>query len=130
MPKPISVKVKGPIITGHTAPAMAKMVRDVDRAVADEYKDVWFKLLRASVKRWTGAYGRRIHVKHTARQSLVTDGGVSYGPWLEGTSRRNKRTRFKGYHALKRARTQVDKRAKAIAQKVVNAHLGDLGRTR
>lgn len=124
----VTMRIRGPVVEGKTAQPVAHMVRDVDRALADELKDTWLRFLKAKVRHWTGAYGRKIHVKHTARQSEVTDGGVVYGPWLEGTSRRNRTTRFKGYAAAKRARADVDKRAAAIANKVIESHLRELGR--
>lgn len=122
----VSTRVRGPVVEGKTAQPVARMIRDVDRAIADETRDTWFRFLKAKVRHWTGAYGRKIHVKHTARQSLVTDGGVVYGPWLEGTARRNRTTRFKGYASLRRARQDVDKRAERIAQKVIASHLREL----
>ncbi len=46
--------------------------------------------------------------------AIVDDGGVIYGPWLEGTSNRNKTTRFKGYAAFRKTRDFV--RAKIIPE--------------
>lgn len=37
----------------------------------------------------------------------INDAGVIYGHWLEGTGSRNKTTRFKGYHAFRRAAQQL-----------------------
>lgn len=37
----------------------------------------------------------------------IHDNGVVYGPWLEGTSRRNARSRFKGYATFRRIRQRV-----------------------
>lgn len=122
----MSVTYRGAVVTGKTVKPVADLIRAIDRAVADEAKDTWFRLLRKSVRKWTGAYGRTIKVRHTAKQSVVTDGGtLPYGPWLEGTSRRNRATRFKGYHALKRARAEVQKNAGRIGQQVTARHLKD-----
>jgi hypothetical protein len=41
---------------------------------------------------------------------------VVYGPWLEGTSKRNRSTRFKGYHLWRLTRQRVQERAPEIAQ--------------
>lgn len=119
----IDMRIRGPVVEGKTAPAVAKMIRDIDKAVADDVLDRWVRLLRASVKRWTGAYRRGMKVKHTAKQSVVTDGGSRYGPWLEGVSHRNKTTRFKGYHAQRRARQEADRNAKRLAEGVVTSHM-------
>jgi hypothetical protein len=124
---PVSYRIRGPVVEGKTDPVMARIVRDVDRAVADDLRDTWFKILKSHVRHWTGAYGRRITVKHTAKQSVVTDQGVVYGPWLEGTGKRNRATRFKGYHALRQAKEQNKRRAQQIAERVVNTHMSELG---
>lgn len=116
--------VKGPVVEGKTDPLVAAMIRDVDHAYAEKLLDTWFDLLRASVRKWTGAYGRAMRVIHTAKQSKVGDGGKRYGTWLEGTSRRNKTTRFKGYASLKRAKAHMARgEGKALAEKVVQHNL-------
>ena len=43
-----------------------------------------------------GNYRRNISTKVTDLSALITDGGVVYGPWLEGTSSQNS-PRFPGY---------------------------------
>jgi hypothetical protein len=121
----LNMIVKGPIVEGKTAPLVAAMIRDVDHAYAEALLTDWRDLLRGSVRKWTGAYGRAMKVIHTAKQSKVGDSGKPYGMWLEGTSRRNKTTRFKGYAALKRAKAQMQRGSgKAIAEKIVHEHVG------
>lgn len=44
----------------------------------------------------------------------VDDGGVIYGPWLEGVGSRNARTRFKGYSTFRRMAQEAQDRAEAI----------------
>lgn len=124
--KGVTAVIRGPVVEGNTAAPVARMIRDVDKAVGDRLLDEWRKLLRASVKRWTGHYSRTLATRETNHTYRVYDTGkTAYGPWLEGTSRRNQRTRFKGYHALRRARQQVDRDAKRLADHVVHAHLSD-----
>lgn len=124
----VSVTFRGPVIEGKTAKPAVDLIRAIDKAVAQDTRDTWFRLLKRSVRKWTGAYGRTIKVKHTARQSVVGDGGVlRRGPWLEGSSRRNRTTRFKGYHSLARARTEVQKRAGETGRKVAAQHMKDFG---
>lgn len=46
----------------------------------------------------TGAYNAAIQAELiSSEEVLITDGGMVYGSWLEGTSSRNVTTRFKGY---------------------------------
>lgn len=51
----------------------------------------------------TGNYRRNVRpVWKDQLSALITDGGVIYGPWLEGTSSRNETTRFKGYASFRK----------------------------
>ena len=50
----------------------------------------------------TGNYRRNINGMVRDLSGLITDGGVIYGPWLEGVGSRNASTRFKGYAAFRR----------------------------
>lgn len=51
-----------------------------------------------------------------------TDQGkpVVYGPWLEGVSSRNQRTRFKGYAMFRTATRELDQIAQAILDRAMD----------
>ena len=51
------------------------------------------------------------------RQRVISD-PVVYGAWLEGTSRRNKSTRFKGYKIWRLTRQKMRKLGTEIAQAI------------
>jgi len=52
-----------------------------------------------------GNYRRNVHGQLLSNQhALITDGGVVYGPWLEGVGSRNEVTRFKGYSSFRKTR--------------------------
>ncbi len=54
--------------------------------------------------------------------------GVVWGPWLEGTSKRNTTTRFKGYHLFRDVREELrDGKAQEIADKALEEFLPRLG---
>ena len=57
----------------------------------------------------TGNYQRRITSFRKGLHGEVYDGGTIYGPWLEGVSSRNQRTRFKGYSHFRRTLTRLKK---------------------
>lgn len=65
----------------------------------------------------TGNYRRNVHGRVSNLEGILTDGGVVYGPWLEGTSRRNQTTRFKGYGVFRKTRTWIEKH---VAPKVLD----------
>ena len=56
----------------------------------------------------TGHYRRSIHGQMSGGQGVIHDSGVVYGPWLEGVSRRNSTTRFKGYSMFRQTRDWLE----------------------
>jgi hypothetical protein len=58
---------------------------------------------------------------------LINDGGIVYGPWLEGASKRNSSTRFKGYHQFRRTRTRLRKLYGEVAQQKLTEFIGRMG---
>jgi len=64
----------------------------------------------------TGNYRRRITPKVDSLNAKITDNGVVYGPWLEGTSTRNN-ARFPGYATFRKVSQSLEKKAKRILAK-------------
>lgn len=61
----------------------------------------------------TGYYESNVRVHSTSQGAEVWDGGHAgpvYGPWLEGVGSRNATTRFKGYHAFRKAAEMLERR--------------------
>ena len=109
------VTASGPIVDGRAVKqstrARVAIQNDVAEAVENEIHD----LLTASLKNPTGYYESRIVTNRAKTSNQVTDSGVVYGPWLEGTSSRNQTSRFKGYATFRRATQRVEGRAGQIA---------------
>lgn len=61
-------------------------------------------------RRPTPYYWTRTIDKPRADYHVVTDQGVIYGPWLEGTSDRNRTTRFKGYFHFRQTTQEMSTR--------------------
>jgi hypothetical protein len=63
----------------------------------------------------TGHYRRNIHASTDNLKGLITDGGVVYGPWLEGISSRNGQPpRFPGYSTFRRVNDWLNKRSEPV----------------
>lgn len=61
----------------------------------------------------TGYYESNVRIKNGTSGREVWDGGLAgpvYGPWLEGVGSRNNTTRFKGYHAFRKAAQALELR--------------------
>lgn len=71
----------------------------------------------------TGYYRRSVHGQLRGRlHAEVNDSGVVYGPWLEGVSRRNERSRFKGYAMFRRAHEKLERNAYPAMVKALRRH--------
>jgi hypothetical protein len=57
-----------------------------------------------------GNYRKNLHAQVDGVLGVViSDRGVVYGPWLEGTGSRNQTTRFKGYASFRRVRDWLER---------------------
>ena len=76
----------------------------------------------------TGHYRRNIQSARRDRTVVITDGGVIYGPWLEGIGSRNATTRFKGYASFRRVTQRLrEKDAPEVVEKHVRRLVAELG---
>lgn len=85
------------------------------------------EILRKDLKHPTGFYQSNITRETKDSRGRVHDNNVIYGPWLEGVSSRNRETRFKGYHAFRRANQSVERRAAKLSEPIVAKALKELG---
>jgi hypothetical protein len=108
--------VSGPLFTGRTGTQIDRAVELAERELAAQaYAEVMTNLDR-SIKHPTPYYETQITVNQRGRERVVHDRGIVYGPWLEGTSERNRSTRFKGYASFRRARQTLAGKARAIVE--------------
>ena len=130
----IQVQMKGPIFDrqNRSLPRKtveriaARVVEEADQRLAETLRPrpagVYLSITEAGKgKASTGNYRRRIATRSKGLRGLITDSGTEYGPWLEGTSRRNQSTRFKGYHSFRRTSQWMNKtRVPQLLQKIIN----------
>lgn len=67
----------------------------------------------------TGYYRANLHAKSQGLHGRIDDGGVIYGPWLEGVGSRNQTTRFKGYASFRRTGQYLE----TVAHDVLEKHM-------
>jgi hypothetical protein len=128
----ISVHAKGPIfdrqnrsLPRKTIEQLVKrVVEDADQRLAETLRPrpagVYLSIAEAGRgKASTGNYRRRISTRSSGLRGRIFDGGVEYGPWLEGTSTRNQTTRFKGYHSFRKTTQWMNRvRVPQLLQKI------------
>lgn len=102
--------LKGPFWTPAAPRILDQAIRDAEAAIADEIRNR-VRLLGQSQFRYEnvpadyrpGYWLSQIRAAPRAGYHVVTDGGIIYGHWLEGTGSRNRTTRFKGYFMWRKA---------------------------
>lgn len=115
MTTPVTVSVKGPIFDGASDDELNDMAESTVRELASLGVErlattlrprpggVYLSVTEAQKgKASTGNYRRHLHQRVKGPYAIITDGGVIYGPWLEGEGTRNLTTRFKGYASFRR----------------------------
>lgn len=112
----------GPMFDGRTAAAMRTYADQVGYKVATYAEDMVQQRLGQVLQHPTGYYQSRITVDRAGSGYAVSDGGVIYGPWLEGTGSRNQTTRFKGYQTFRRTKALVDRKAPGIAAELLGRY--------
>jgi hypothetical protein len=109
------VTYSGPIFDGRAEAEAEKLCAGLAREVA-EVGATWIKLdtqrMDKSGRGGTGQASDGVELIG-AGLNYVIRGGIREGqyswPWLEGTSRRNLSTSFKGYHSFRRTRLRMRK---------------------
>ena len=116
------IKVSGPLFDG-LAPGI---IRDWLDATKREIADMGVKELDAitmdKTGRGTGHYQSELTTRVVQYNDVLITDPVVYGPWLEGVSKRNESTRFKGYHLWRRTRQRLRRTYKDVAEKKLHEY--------
>lgn len=114
----------GPLADGRFARAASDYADDVQYQVARHGEELVQQRLARVLRHPTGYYQSRISVdRGRGGAYVVSDGGVVYGPWLEGTGSRNSPvTRFPGYSTFRRTKALVDRDANRIARQLLDRY--------
>lgn len=109
----------GPIFDGRALVAAHAFVEDAKAEIAKQgAEDVRAALTPGHGYR-SGYYRSQVH----ATGDKVTDGGVIYGPWLEGVGSRNATTRFKGYRIWRTTKQALQQKVVPIAERLLPKYL-------
>jgi len=124
----VETTMTGPLYDGTAKAAIEEFLEDAAREVAQLGTNEIRARLGQVLENPSGHYHNRIVTDRVSSGGWhVTDGGVVYGPWLEGTSSRNKSTRFKGYQTFRRTRQWLERKAGDVAGQQLGRHLDEMG---
>lgn len=120
-------ELSGPLFDGSANAIVEQFAEGAVIAVATRGLAEVHTNLNASIKYPTPYYETQINISQVRNGLSVNDRGVIYGPWLEGTSKRNGRSRFKGYASFRRARQYLERNVDRIIQAEFSAMIRRLG---
>lgn len=101
------VIIRGPVFDGRAGRSAADFCRELEYVVGWQAHAEGRQIMDASFRNPTPYYEVQTTVERTSQGMVFHDRGIVYGPWLEGVSQRNQASRFKGYHAFRRATLAV-----------------------
>lgn len=119
------ISLSGPFFRDRKS-IIRRMEEQMRQDIAEKGQNLVLANLDSSIRVNQGVYTGKIHTDRQADSNLVTDGGVVYGPWLEGTGSRNRTTRFKGYASFRRATQELDRSAVEVAEKAAQPYIAEL----
>jgi hypothetical protein len=115
------VSYHGPVFDGRAQEMTDRAVRDMEHHLASVGADYVRAELERVLRKETPYYRLQVTSTEYPGRTVINDGGVIYGPWLEGTGSRNRTTRFKGYATFRRMAAKLDAESTRILQPYVDA---------
>lgn len=113
----VTVTKRGGIFHAGKSGEIRRTVQALERSVAEKGQEMVRERLDSVLRHPTGRYSRSIAVRSDHRGAEVQGDRVIYGAWLEGTSSRNARSRFKGYSTFRRTKQELSRRVDDIARR-------------
>lgn len=122
----VDLQRKGPIAEGKGPKIVNLMCQDIEDDLGQQVFDAVRARLNQVLVNPTGYYESKVTTERSSDGFRVSDGGVVYGPWLEGTSSRNGRSKFKGYGTFRKVTQDINTEAGREADRVIGTDLGKL----
>ncbi len=120
------VVLRGPLFDARAPRVVNAMLDDSAQAIAERAQNDVRETIQSRAVRRTGNYERHVKIDRQGNDRQVNDGGIVYGPWLEGVSRRNYSTRVRGFAQFRRATQSIAGRTGEIAAPVIRRRIGGL----
>ena len=126
----VDAQVTGPLANGDADRALQDWAANVAKALGDEGVRALQAFPMDKTGRAHGGFQTNLHnitagPTATIRGPMIT--GVTWAPWLEGTSKRNTSASFKGYGLFRKTRTDLQKRAPVVGQEELDKIMPRLG---
>jgi hypothetical protein len=117
---------EGPLFDGTLADGVDQAMQDINEVIAQEGVNLIQQRLRTVLQHPSGRYASNIQTERSSETTLITDGGMVYGPWLEGVGSRNATSRFKGYATFRQVAPEIEKMSQQLAEAALEQRIGGL----
>lgn len=125
-----SVHAAGPLFDGRAAEAVTRFTQDATKAIAERGADMLRDVPMNKSGRSRGGFKASLHVVQRGAAFAVPGPmirGVTWAPWLEGSSKRNQGSKFRGYKLFARTAAELDGMATGIAEQELRKFLPEMG---
>jgi hypothetical protein len=123
----VTVSESGPLFGGLRDRITDQHLTRLREDLAQEAVNRIHQRLHEVLQHPTGRYESSIQTERQVADLAVTDGGIIYGNWLEGTGSRNyPATRFRGYHTFRDIGQQVEAMAGPYAEQQLASYVAEL----
>lgn len=113
----VTLHKQGPLFDDAAPEIIYGWLNDVKKDIAAEGVTMLRSFVMDKSGRATGRYQAGVQTSELLQfHDIRIHDPVIYGPWLEGSSKRNRSTRFKGYHLWRKTAQTLDERAPRIAE--------------
>jgi hypothetical protein len=124
----IDATTLGPLFDARGPAAVRQFIREAMDDVSAQARSEVMQILNQRIRNPTPYYETQImREKVTDDLFTVHDRDVIYGPWLEGTSERNRTTRFKGYAAFRKGMQAVQAKVPQLTAATLQRCIARLG---
>ena len=126
----VDAMVTGPLANGDADRALQDWAANTAKALGDEGVTALQAFPMDKTGRAHGGFQANLHNITQGPEATIPGPmirGVTWAPWLEGTSKRNTSTGFGGYHLFRKTRTDLQKRAPQVGQEELDKIMPRLG---
>lgn len=126
----VDVDISGPLADGTADNALQEWAANTAKALGDEGTRLLKAFPMNKTGRSRGGFQENLHPVQKGPEVTIFAPmirGITWGPWLEGTSERNRSTRFKGYHLFRKTRQQLQQMAPDIGQAELDKLMSRIG---
>lgn len=123
--------VSGPLFDNNPDGILDRYAADVRKEIAQKGVDRLKAWPMDKTGRAHGGFQANLKATPRGADTIAIFGpmitGVTWAPWLEGVSKRNRSTGFKGYRLFAKTRLEMDQQAGQIAEDVLHRYMPELG---